>query len=858
MNQQFNRYNDTANQHIDNPYGELTSSLIYPAHFQQHPHSAWPDPSGWQADGSDNHNTGNLYPGGMREPNSYFTEQQEYVGFDEGDDFYNNGDEITGTRPTGRPVARPGSTNPITASTQRGQMQRPSILSGTRTLQSYTPDQQYKQELKSHNVPQEDPSVMLGVLRAKLLAKKTAGGKTPTPEPKNEKANGSDECGKGNELSVNKENTNDTNSTTTKASNLPSSGTAKVTPQSNDKSVIDSKTASSRQLASGTDIEALFDEARAVEAAKKAKTTTNGNVQGPTSHVKEEASKPMFRPSTAITASRQAEIPFTSRRPSLATSMKSSETSEQGEIHEESKKADRSMEKQPPEPVLLNDSKGKPISITEAKYSQPPTKPSLAKPQSPKLDTTLATSRKGGSELDSSKLKSPSSARTPSISRLKEFRETLPPDSREEKHQDRNKPDRRQDDDWDRPRESYQRTDGFRPPVRYRAEEAERAAAEYKRNLRLAKAETRNVAPAPQPIEEPQILSNTGSVEQMDDVNEWLEMTGYFDKNYRGKALTRHRKLIELDRQRAELEREGQLEHEERLHMSRAQSIRPRESIESPFARSNITPRGRPSISMPPPPLPLKEVREDVGIQIKDLASRGNVMSNGRMEGDVRAQKGLSDSPVVLASAVKRQYPDDGYGSPPSHHAEKLARTDTRDYSFDKKTQSSPTAARLAPMSLESRISVENSPYKREYQARSKSPSSRRRSLTPPYRRTSGPEMALVRQHSSHSRSGYSPQRRSGMSRDGSPSRRDGGLTYDEPRDDSPHGRYNAYRSDYDNRSNSGYEGHQPSQRTGYYHNQQYQSPNYRGRGRGRGGRGGYYNHNHRGGYKTYDRGGSE
>ena len=863
MAQEFNKYNGPSNQRIENTYGELTNSLIYPSPFHSNIQSGWPDPTGWQANGSKSYNAGNFYPGRMTGPNGYFPEQQNYVDFDEGDDFYNNGDEAIRTRPTGGQATRPEFTNQNTTDTQHSPMQRSSILPGAKVMNSKATEQNQNLGQSANTMSREDPSVMLGVLRARLLAKRPSGGKTPTPEPKSDKAGGSGETGKGNRPRDEKKQPSDELTTTN--ANQSSAEPAQTDTQKDDTLMVDSNTPSSQQPASGTDIDALFDEARAAEAAKKNKVTKYGDTQGTKNHVNGHGSKPTSKPEGAVSVSRQVEMPATKRRPSLANSIVSSEASEQGEIHEEPTKSGQSTEKKSPEHGLFKGGKEKPMIATEGKDPQLPPKPGLAKPEPQKLDTTITAGRKGGSELDSAKPNSPSSARTPINSRSKEARETLlQSDSREEYRRERfhessrSNSDRRQDIDWDRPKERHQQSDAFRPPSRYRAEEAERAAAEYKRNLQLAKLEPRNVAQPSQSVEEPQALPNTTKVEQFDDVNEWLEMTGYFDKAYRKKAIVRHRKLIELDKQTAELVREGQVEHEERLHIARAQSLRPRESIESPLLRSNITPQGLPSISMPPPPLPTKDIQEDVGIQIKDLANRENATGNRRSEGDLRAHRQLHDSPVKLAPTVKRQYPEDGYGSPPSNHVDKYARTDSRDYSFDKKTLPSPkTTTRPVPTSLESRISVDNSSYKREYQARSRSPVSRRRSLTPPYRRTSGSEMQLVRQRSDSSRNGYSPPRRPDMSRDASPSRRDGGLSYDGPRDHSPPGRYNAYRSDYDNRSNSGYEPYHSSQRGGHYQNQQYQSPNYRGRGRGRGGRGGYYNHN-RGGYKAYDRGGSE
>ncbi|KAI9700042.1 MAG: hypothetical protein M1836_002576 [Candelina mexicana] len=100
-----------------------------------------------------------------------------------------------------------------------------------------------------------------------------------------------------------------------------------------------------------------------------------------------------------------------------------------------------------------------------------------------------------------------------------------------------------------------------------------------------------------------------------DDLNDWLEMTGYHDQPYRKKALRRHKELIALEMQKAMLEREAQLEHEERVSFARAQSIIPHNGIEitppqSTFGVGSIMTSSR--ISMPPPPLP---VRADMEIR---------------------------------------------------------------------------------------------------------------------------------------------------------------------------------------------------------------------------------------------------
>lgn len=105
-----------------------------------------------------------------------------------------------------------------------------------------------------------------------------------------------------------------------------------------------------------------------------------------------------------------------------------------------------------------------------------------------------------------------------------------------------------------------------------------------------------------------------------EDLMNWLEMTEYFDVEYRQRKLARFRKKRELDRQRAELEREEQLELEERSQMLRGAS-------HTSTSNASASPHGfrRASLATPqmrPPPLPLRIATHiDPGINIKGAAS---------------------------------------------------------------------------------------------------------------------------------------------------------------------------------------------------------------------------------------------
>ena len=72
------------------------------------------------------------------------------------------------------------------------------------------------------------------------------------------------------------------------------------------------------------------------------------------------------------------------------------------------------------------------------------------------------------------------------------------------------------------------------------------------------------------------MLSPTGqTLDGDEDIHDWLELTEYYDLALREKRLTWYRKKRALDIQRAELEREEQLELQERSMLKRAQSVLP-------------------------------------------------------------------------------------------------------------------------------------------------------------------------------------------------------------------------------------------------------------------------------------------
>lgn len=476
-------------------------------------------------------------------------------------------------------------------------------------------------------------------------------------------------------------------------------------------------------------------------------------------------------------------------------------------------------------------------------------------------------------------------------------------------------------------------SDSRRPQLpRYDVDESARAAAEYKKELeerrRLDSRWNEKVEPIKEQIkkeidmgprtpkarvnEAPQLTSNnttyvndpdnqvTSSGEgannfsgeildqrggEDDDVRDWLEMTGYADQSYRKTALARFRKIKALDLQRAELEREALLESEGRSFIARPQSALPREGVEP---KTTISPKAiRTSVlAMPPPPLPIKDTVDDIGIKIKDSANRDSLVTTHIMEDETRPRINHEQNKTKSLS-LKRYYSDDDSDARNGRPAEKLSRIDTNGRSIDSKAEVTPTGKNQR--SLDHRITRSEGLYER---VRSRSPETRHKSPSPMrgrtfnYEKHEKYEKYMPRQRSRGSparKSGYSPERqmygqvsfiekpkslekqppwcwnceRSGhVSRDCKITRKRNDIEvknslYEDSRDSSYFGKRNEARAEND--QESPYFGEYPANTTrsftGNYH-QQYHSHNYRGRGRG--GRVAYSYGNHRGGYKPY------
>lgn len=388
-------------------------------------------------------------------------------------------------------------------------------------------------------------------------------------------------------------------------------------------------------------------------------------------------------------------------------------------------------------------------------------------------------------------------------------------------------------------------------------------------------------------------LSEQDNHDKIEDVRDWLEMTGYFDVQYRKKGLARFRKLraidiekAELERERAELEREAQSDLEGRSHFARSQSAFPRESVERSTSGSVISPQViRSSISaMPPPPVPAKEATDDMGIKIKDSANRENFPSRRANEDGMRSAPKHYEGVKAPTHPLKRHHePDEDdpelAGARP---ADKLARTDFKGRMDESNFVRSPARGREEAWGPENHNTRHNNESRaNERRGRNKSPESRNKSGSPIRGRTSGYDQYIPIQHSRVSpnrRNVHSPNRHVTSKHT---------ISHEKPKEVNRPWCHNCDQPDHsakdcpepieqrDNvakemRSNvtlqtrsypnkkydikkeeereyqASEDEHQTSRSlAGYYH---YSHPNnYRGRGRGRGG---YISANSRGGYR--------
>lgn len=894
MEQNFNTYNAFPNDQNDNTFGGLSGSLIYPGPFQQNFQQQWPNTPAWQTNGQENYN---YYPGQLTGTSGYFPNQQDYLPYDEGEDFYNNEDEDTEMDPDAQHPDEEmvGTSGNNSARQPQAPLRNPTIVSGAAPHTPKPQNQSPAGSVTAEGSASKPTSTAIhdraAELRAKLLAKRTVGSGTPTPEIKAVKPNSSaegvkPEAGKPTERIETRSGPVASHLKSRGPSEVPKS-TVSAQIETDDESTANSIATLKERTNSSADIDGLFAETRAAMAAEDTQKKSGSGERGekPKSSAAGQAAQASARTPTETKA--QMEHAKNSRRSSLNESIGSSGLSEQGEIREDRPKAERIVQKAEPAPTTL--SSMKPSVDNEERTRRPQAKSNANKPLTKQINTKVANGHRNVSPGDSTPSIPPNSSTRGSsntvpsretsgrakVDRQDHFRERplserpLPAqDRRQLEQQDAKVADKtKNDSEYRRNQENpYRRSSNSLAAI----EANERAAAEYNRRNQKPVAvpepfertatDYKRSVPKPEPDgggvqlapDVPKVIPEQQVIDYIGDLDEWLQMTGYHDRPYRKKALARHRKLIALDLQRAELEREAQVEHEERSHLARAQSIMPRESVETPSVRSVLSPRNiRTSsiFSMPPPPLPVKESHDDVGVKIKDLATRESLATSRRAEDDLRAYRNMQDSPASASPTLKRRYADDDQEFGVHRPVEKMARIDDVEGSnAASQAQTSPYGPKSTAIPLESRITMESGMSGRGRRRISRSPEYRRRSMSPLPRRFSGSDMQLRRQLSGGSlegRNGHSPVRRSFSSRDSSPTRRGREpFSYNDYRED-PYMRTN-HEKKLSNRSIE----YQPYVSKSDY--QQYPSS----RGRGKGFRGAYFN-SRGGGYNRTSRPGA-
>ena len=183
------------------------------------------------------------------------------------------------------------------------------------------------------------------------------------------------------------------------------------------------------------------------------------------------------------------------------------------------------------------------------------------------------------------------------------------------------------------------------------------------------------------------------------DVADWLEITDFHNVPYRDRQLKRFRRKRDLEKERLALEEEERQEWEERVRMGRTASAA--------------------AIHMPPPPPPSKEIKEDVGFQIKDMAKSSPAPSP-------------TSAHPELATFPKRHHPDIDPEPGVLQPVSKAPRLKNSHASV-KTPMVSPTASRPEPTEDRHR---RDSLLTSEHRQRSRSPNGywNRRSRSPPAR----------------------------------------------------------------------------------------------------------------------------
>lgn len=194
----------------------------------------------------------------------------------------------------------------------------------------------------------------------------------------------------------------------------------------------------------------------------------------------------------------------------------------------------------------------------------------------------------------------------------------------------------------------------------------EQARSEFEEKIRDDISGREQKAPTNRPS--PNQIKNL-PVDEIDEIDTWLAMTGYYDAPYRNKVLTRRKRLNEIEEEKLRLLEE---EHADQL-------------LRGQFRRTTPLPvlkRPNPPATTTGPPTPT--AKHDMGLRIKDVASKSNstaeethsndnVSLKRGIEGESADTEALHQSKAARTEVYRRTPPLSQRASPERRHGRSVS-----------------------------------------------------------------------------------------------------------------------------------------------------------------------------------------
>ena len=761
---------------------ELTNSLIFPIMPntpQQNYGQAYSATSDWQTSnpGIFNFHTP-LQNSVMGNSNNFLNNQQDVAAYDDGDDFYGSDSKEENTQNKIQTVVQGPAISGLQKPQNKLQDTAKIIMnsSGQTPAMVKSQDKRWPQAVGNYTPSgsqiKKDPAEYAAELRAKLLAKRGTST-TPTPSTNSSKANNTKVQESPKQTIKSPASTQMLAIEVKAPQHLKSNGVAGSQPSDN--SPINDRTNASAPMRS-TDIEGLISEYRASEATSSinsnmtSRAKSNGNTEKNKTEkqVKDQASK------KPLNSSRRGN-----------DHGRSPGSSESGEIVE------NPLEKK--EQFSMSDPRPKPKVDTSLPPKPAGSNPTPTKSRPSPLDVQRRPSASAGIELRSpsipQKVDSIRDRSSPPRDMRRATLDRRP--SRDDFHRRAQEPQKSpsvQANDLSHPKHAYKKEfEMRREQVERNHKEKEAQAAERKKTLTephnqtveqqvsilRTKATSESAAgnglskskepPTPtfraqkedpvRPLnitleispQKPDLSASTSLTEESlrpavpsasreddEDLGDWLEISGFYDLDYRKKALARHRKVKALEAQKAALEHEAQIEFFEKVSSLRSKSTAPRENIESKptlHATASLAVQPTSVKSMAPPPLSNKDDKDDIGIKIKNTANRDGSSTASR------ANVPYHDTQSAISPLKRRHLDTDQHDLGFDRLSNKKARVNSWDERpHEKVLQISPAASSGDDIAFEPQRSKDGRTSTYEYRTKSRSPVNRRRSASP-YRR---------------------------------------------------------------------------------------------------------------------------